>query len=148
MLLQFGGDTTALDGRGSNIMHRAAGYNSGDTLRVILTWKAGHPDSTTPGIDDLDMMGETALHLACRYNKVEGARLLLENGADINAAGPGHLTPLAWIASIRILRVIDRVDNNMLHFLLSRSANVNGRTTHTKQLIHFNTPLHYAIHWR
>lgn len=40
-----------------------------------------------PGVNDLNLAGETPLHLACRMGKAETARALMGGGARTNIIG-------------------------------------------------------------
>ncbi len=42
----------------------------------------------------LTLEGAQLLHVAAEYQNLEAAQLLLDRGADLNAAGPGGQTPL------------------------------------------------------
>lgn len=50
-------------------------------------------------VEQADVYGVTALHLACKYADSKGVRILLERGAEVNACDrDGNRTPLHYLA--------------------------------------------------
>ncbi|MGD2119816.1 MAG: ankyrin repeat domain-containing protein [Chromatiales bacterium] len=45
-------------------------------------------------INDTNELGDNALHCVCVWGDLEAAKLLVENGIDINQRGEGGFTPL------------------------------------------------------
>ena len=69
--------------------------------------------------DDILIKGSTALHYAAHYDYMDLVKLLVENGADVNAR-EAHwwTTPLAWAA--------DAARSEAVKFLLDNGAEVNA----------------------
>ena len=64
------------------------------------------------------------LHKVAHWGDVEAARVLLDNGADIDAVGEDEETPL--------LRAILGRKTEMIKFLLSRGADLNPKDIYGK----------------
>ena len=141
MLLERNADPYALDSGDSNIVHIAARNNHVQTLRLILSLMKADPESM-PGINDFNAAGFTALHLASEVGAVGAAELLLESGADIDRTcdTAWRETPLA-----RTVRVSLSGTASMATLLLSRGANIEGRTAESQDIPNFTTPLHNAL---
>jgi hypothetical protein len=75
----------------------------------------------------------SALNLATRQNQVEIARILLDNGADIDARGQWGGTPLHWAAMVG--------GKDMVQLLLDHGADVGVKTEGFG-----STPLLWAAH--
>lgn len=75
-------------------------------------------------INRRDLRSKTALHEAAYYNSLECAKLLVQNGADIEAKDEDGRTPLHWSFWRDLESRPNQVPQTML-FLLSRS-NVNA----------------------
>ncbi|VDM41616.1 unnamed protein product [Toxocara canis] len=73
--------------RGEVAILKAAKKGDVEKMRKILT-------PMTINCRDTAGRNSTPLHLACGYNNIEVARLLLENGAEVNAQDKGGLIPL------------------------------------------------------
>jgi ankyrin repeat protein/mono/diheme cytochrome c family protein len=79
-------------------------------------------------INTKDPGGSTPLHHAAGYGDLETIKLLIDNGADVNAKNRRGSTPLLWA-----------IDNEAkVRLLLSRGANVNARQVEGR------TPLYQA----
>ena len=50
--------------------------------------------ATQTSLDDVNMEGDTALHIACRQGHVNIINLLLDNGASLNVCNTQSLTSL------------------------------------------------------
>lgn len=62
--------------------------------------------------------GMTALHYAAFSNNYEKAKLLVENGADVNAADyDSHLTPLGWM-------IVDDFNYDIAKLLIAHNATI------------------------
>ncbi len=93
----------------------AAAFGRVGRLRALL---AENPSSATARSHD----GFTALHLAVFAEQEEPARLLVANGADVNALSTGEIArvpPLGTAAFVRSVR--------LARLLLDAGADVNGR---------------------
>jgi uncharacterized protein len=69
--------------------------------------------------NDCGAFGDYPLHKAAIWGDIEAAQVLLENGADINAAGEDGDTPLH--------RAVAGQHPKMVEFLISRGADVTVR---------------------
>ena len=73
------------------------------------------------------------IHLAAKNGYLEIAKLLLLNGANVNAKDAAHQTPLHFAAS--------RGNFEIAKLLLQNGANINLKTSYYQE-----TPLHYAAY--
>jgi Ankyrin repeats (many copies) len=71
-------------------LQRAA--RSGNVALCERLVKAGHP------VDETDADGNTAIHFAVFYCKIDAVSKLIELGADVNHASQRGLTPLMYTA--------------------------------------------------
>ncbi len=68
-----------------------------EDLIKLLDQVRSTPDFCTvdfKGINDTNVFGDNALHCICVCGDIEAAKLLVENGININQHGEGDLTPL------------------------------------------------------
>ncbi|KAJ6178059.1 hypothetical protein N7519_008520 [Penicillium mononematosum] len=142
ILLEMGAEVGALNLMKQNVLHLAALGGKDDALQVI-TLLFSHNGCPSPGVTDLDNM--TPLHYAVAKGHQKLAKLLLQNGADINFGiqrncagypmGNHHntwgLTPLHFAALAG--------SSTMTKFLLSEGADVNARCQYG------DTPLHLTL---
>jgi ankyrin repeat protein len=98
---------------GSTPLTEAA--TAGDTVVIKRLLEAG-ADAKTPGKD-----GATALMLIARGNNVEGARLLIEHGADVNAKE-------AWRGQTALIWAAAQHQPAMVKLLLKSGADANARS--------------------
>ena len=77
--------------------------------------------------DDVD--GSTPLHFAALIGHVEIVRLLLQNGADVNAKDRWDMTPLQWAASQ------GHVD--ILHLLVETGVDLEVQANNGSRALHF-----------
>lgn len=68
-------------------------------------------------INQKNLGGATALHIACRESNFEIAKILVESGADVNAADNEGWTPL--------MRASLSAEKNIVELLLSKEARAN-----------------------
>ena len=76
-----------------------------------------------------DVYGATPLHYAAENGHVEIARLLLQNGADVNAKNNYGSTPLHWAAEQ------DNVD--ILHLLVENGADLEAQDNYGWRALHY-----------
>ena len=75
------------------------------TKRLFLAVKSGDVGDAQAAMDagakanSRVHFQDTLLHFAARHTHPTMARLLIKNGAHVNAVGMGHETPLHWAAS-------------------------------------------------
>lgn len=102
----------------SEIVHAAY---KGDTAKVIELLESGQSVHST------DQGGKTALINAALQSHVDLFALLLEKGADPNAADRQKMTPLiAAILSYSNNKDADQVEQ-MVHLLIEKGVNVNAQ---------------------
>jgi hypothetical protein len=80
-----------------------------------------------------EQSGQTPLHIAAFNDRIDVAKLLLANNADINAKAKNGSTPLHLAAA--------KGNKDMVEFLLSNKADVNAVDNDGW------TPMHSAIFW-
>jgi ankyrin repeat protein len=117
LLLEKGANVDAQDDDGSTPLHRAISRADVELSRVELLL-----DRCT-NINLRNNKGQTALHLASQHGRINIMRLLLEDGADVDAPDSGGSTALH--------QAISDVDFSHLEqavgLLLCRGANINLR---------------------
>jgi cytohesin len=86
-------------------------------------------DSKLVDLNERDTGGEKPMFKAATHNYVEGARYLMENGADVNAIEKNGKTPLHAVAG-------ETFDYEMVKALVNHGANVNATDKENE------TPLH------
>ncbi|KAM0452465.1 hypothetical protein ACHAPV_009499 [Trichoderma viride] len=97
LLIDHGADVNIQGGEYGTALHALAGSTEPETDQLIklLLDKGAKIDQ----ISDADW--GTALHVACHEGMIETVRLLLDNGADVNAAGGRFGTPLQAAVTFR-----------------------------------------------
>jgi len=68
-----------------------------DQVQELLQYVQNTPDFgyvDFHSINDTNELGDNALHCVCGYGDLEAARLLVENGIDLNQRGELGFTPL------------------------------------------------------
>ncbi|XP_046848204.1 ankyrin repeat domain-containing protein 16-like [Xenia sp. Carnegie-2017] len=92
ILLSFHSNVLAIDDCGKNPLHVAAESDSLDCARLLI-------EAERDCVNYTDFLGRTSLHLAAVRSKDERfIKLLLENGADVNARDDSRWTPLLHVA--------------------------------------------------
>jgi hypothetical protein len=76
-----------------------------------------------------DLSGSTPLHWAARNGHIEIARLILQNGAEVNVRNNGGRTPLHWAA------IQGHVD--ILHLLVENGADLEAQNDDGGRVLHF-----------
>src|SRR5690242_5984525 len=84
VLLQAGADPNVRDRNGSTMLH-SANYSSVEFIKTLLEFKAQ--------VKVRNNQGETPLHRAIDHAKLSTVELLLQAGADVNAATLSGQTP-------------------------------------------------------
>jgi len=91
LLLQYGADVRACNTDWAPPIHLATYRGYIDILKYFLT-------ETSKGaaniVNSTDQTGDTPLHIAARYSKVEIVNLFLENGCDFSIVNKANKTPL------------------------------------------------------
>ncbi|XP_047328082.1 protein CfxQ homolog [Impatiens glandulifera] len=87
---------------GQTPLHVSAGYNNVEIVKLLLNWQG----SDKVELEAKNMYGETPLHMATKNGCNEAAKLLLANGAVIEAKANNGMTPL-HLAVWHSLRVED-----------------------------------------
>lgn len=105
-------------------LFRAADTGDSDEINRLI--RKGVKVNTKSLLDGL-----TPLHIAARHGGVETARILMENGADVNAVEKASETPLHWAA--------ERGHEKTVSLLLEK-----GASPEAKGGAYGETPLHSA----
>ncbi len=92
----------------------AAAFGRLDRLRSLL-----HEDPAQAGARSKD--GFTALHLAVFAQQAEAARVLIDQGADVNARSGGEVARVPPLGTAAFVRSV-----HMARLLLDAGADVNG----------------------
>ncbi|EKV57225.1 ankyrin repeat-containing protein [Brachyspira hampsonii 30446] len=99
-LLENNADIKARDNvDGSMAIHMASANGNNDVIMMLLA-----KDSST--INDVDNRGNTPLHWAAMKDKPETIKLLMDNGADIEAKDADGWTPLHYAAAFSSLQTV------------------------------------------
>ena len=121
LLLQSGPGLGNIDSHGSSILHQAALTGSTTVARHILA----SPQQTYSSQSQLNVFGETALSVACKYDNSAIVRLLLKHGHDHQ-----HIDPNGY-------RALDRAmywgSLACVRLLLEAGADVDGRALFSLQ---------------
>ncbi|WHI46417.1 ankyrin repeat domain-containing protein [Microbulbifer sp. JMSA004] len=90
-------------------------------LRKILDDIQSVPDfsgTDLKDINDTNAFGDNALHCVCVWGDIDAAKLLVENGINIEQKGEGGFTPL---------KVADDFEHfEIVRYLISKGANVEA----------------------
>ena len=81
----------------STPLHFAAGDCPANVIAALI--KAGADVNVTPRCSDRGANNFTPLYAACERSDVEPAKVLIRNGADVNARASHGVTPLDWAIS-------------------------------------------------
>ncbi|XP_053166338.1 nuclear factor NF-kappa-B p100 subunit [Hemicordylus capensis] len=128
-LLQAGADPTLLDRYGNSVVHLALQLGDEEMLKTLLSHLGLH---TLHLLETPNYLGLFPVHLAVKCKSLACLELLVEKGADVNAAErQSGRTPL---------HLAVEMDNlNLATYLLKKlGADVNAQTSAG------NTPLHLA----
>ncbi|KAL4108923.1 hypothetical protein PRIC1_000632 [Phytophthora ramorum] len=116
----------SLEGRnvvGHTLLHAVAEYNAQHVFELVFV------DALK---NEVDQQGNTALHYAVDYGRVDFTARLIAAGVDVNASNTRMITPL----HLAVRR--GRVD-------IAKMLLVNGKADSNKKDYSGNTPLHDAI---
>ena len=115
ILIHNGANLSILDGEQCSVIHHScrAMKNSEKLLDAIFSMNDVLSSSQ---INEKDLRGDTALHMACDSKHIEAANILLTRGADVNARNNLGQTPLHIATKRRC--------ENLIQILLSYHANV------------------------
>ena len=97
------------DETGTTLLHTLSGMNESAMIKCFL--------DKIENIDPRDFFGQTPLHKACVMSKFKSAKLLIKNGADVNAIDDNGDSPLTLLASQK------KKDLGLLKMLLDLNAN-------------------------
>ncbi|XP_062394958.1 B-cell lymphoma 3 protein [Sardina pilchardus] len=127
-LLRADADPGALDRNGQNTLHLCCEYNQASCLFEILS----HPsNSVSSWLETRNYEGLSPLHLAVQSGNKEQVKLLLKNGADINAVdNKSGRSPL--------MHAVEANSMEMVNLLIECGCDVNA------QSYSGNTALHSA----
>uniref|UniRef100_A0A670YU36 Nuclear factor kappa B subunit 2 n=1 Tax=Pseudonaja textilis TaxID=8673 RepID=A0A670YU36_PSETE len=128
-LLQAGADPTLLDRYGNSVVHLAIHLDDEVMLKTLLCHLG---PQTLPLLEIPNYLGLFPVHLAVKCANLASLELLVEKGADVNAA--------EWQSGRTPLHLAVEMDNlNMAACLIKKlGADVNAQTSAG------NTPLHLA----
>jgi hypothetical protein len=99
------------------------------------------PPGTTPReifgiLNDMNSLGDNALHCACVWGDLEAARLLVENGININQRGEHGSIPLRLAVDFGFREIADYLIANGADTGVLNLAPVFDRERHTLHLEH------------
>jgi len=98
MLIDAGADIDhAQNDDQSTPLHFAAGDCPAIVIAALI--KAGADVNVTPLCSERGANNRTPLYVACERSDVEPAKVLIRNGADVNARASHGITPLDWAIS-------------------------------------------------
>lgn len=123
--------------QGATDLFAASASGDLDALRDALA---------TVQIDQRDQGGRTALMIACRAGQAPAVRLLIEAGADVNAANSNGTTPLMYAKTA----AVGNGSTDMLQLLLAAGADINardsaGRTALDYVMVNSETVINFLI---
>lgn len=119
-----GADIHSRDKYGNGLLHDAARQGQLEVAKLLLG-QGGHDVNLQNG------MGDRPLHMSSASGQLPMTKLLVEHGADIDPQTSWGMTPMYWAAHGGTKAHIE-----VAHFLLSRRANVNIRTTAKYTMLH------------
>lgn len=121
-LIKYGVDLKIFNEKGYNALHYSASLMNIEIMTAILKSGPGRIDINAQAKDD---QKQTALHLISdnsmnfpEAQAIEAAKLLVENGADINAKAIYSYTPLA-------IAVHETTNYELIKFLLEKGSDRN-----------------------
>ncbi len=106
---------------GQTALHRAAEKGKTEVVRFLLS----HNKSD---VNTVDSWGRVPLHWAARYGHMDVAKLLIENGANVNEKTVKNWTPLHMAAEHGFPDVV--------HVLLSKGAEINSKNNNGRTALH------------
>ena len=126
VLLQHGANSRALDDHGKSPLYWAVKKGQEKIAKILLAVKS-------VDINDTDLWGMTALHVAARSGQLDIAQDLVKAGAQVNAQDIDGKTPLYWASARNHLDVVQ--------YLLSKKADAKIKDADKR------TPLHVAARY-
>ena len=72
--------SSTTDSQRRSLLHYCCFSSKPDVLRTFIIWGAGDHDV----VNDVNMLGQSPLHVAAASNDIESARLLLDAGASVH----------------------------------------------------------------
>ena len=115
--------SSTTDSQRRSLLHYCCFSSKPDVLRTFIIWGAGDHDV----VNDVNMLGQSPLHVAAASNDIESARLLLDAGASVHTLDSAGFNPV---------HVSARWGNGeMLQLFLSRGVDVKRKTRQGKHLI-------------
>ena len=97
---------------GSPLLHQCAKYNAWKICQFVCD----HLPTIPTIINERDSEGKTPLHVSCILSSLECAKILLKNGADVNALKRGDWTAL--------MTAVTKVDLDLVNLLLQHGADL------------------------
>lgn len=111
------------DAQNRSLLHYCCFSSKPDILRTFIIWGAADHDV----VNDVNMLGQSPLHVAATANDIESAKLLLDAGSSVHVLDSAGFNP-AHVAA--------RWGNaEMLQLFLSRGTDVERKTKLGKTLI-------------
>ena len=129
-LLAGGANVNARDSKNVTVLQLAAVLGNEDIVRLLLDMGANPNGNLVSAATNSD----TPLHDAVRFARMKIVRLLLDNGAEVNARAEHGGTALQSAAALE--------NEEIVRLLLEKGASPNGITTSSS--VNCDTPLHVA----
>ncbi|XP_060600232.1 serine/threonine-protein phosphatase 6 regulatory ankyrin repeat subunit C-like isoform X2 [Ruditapes philippinarum] len=114
--------------KGANLAARDSWYQTPLMYCMITQWYEIAEillDQDQDIIDIGDMYGRTTLHIAVKHAAVEGVKILLKYGADIDNVDEKGITPLNYVCGDKEVSAEDRTE--IVRILIEAGANPNCR---------------------
>jgi len=130
-------DDVNIDNRESDYSRRGESILSiTKTIASATTTLTNYLEDGWHNIDEANLLGETALHVASKVNNLDLAQILVEHKANVDAQTKRGVTPIMLAAAYK--------NYEMVTFLLKKNANIKLKTCVTNRSV-FDIPTDVKI---